>query len=108
MSEVEGGDGLWKDPYLPWSGDFAYERVGERLRQAGQPGIGPASTAREINDALYDLMLAGGDDRARDRRAWDDLHYLDRRLLLDFFMYQGPICPAPGEDDVGPGPVRER
>ena len=77
---------LIKDPHLSWPREFPYERLSESLRQVGHPGVEPTSSAAQINDALFDLMAAGRTSAA-DRLAWDELRFLDRRLLVDFFMY---------------------
>jgi len=86
---------LIKDPHLSWPSEFPYERLSESLRQIGHPGIDPNSSAKQINDALFDLMAAGKPS-TEDRLAWDELRYLDRRLLADFFMYSLDIA----DDDL--------
>lgn len=77
---------LIKDPYLPWHGKFPYEQLDVKLKQLGHPGISPRSTAKEVNDILFDLM-AGGYVTAEDRLAWDALRNLPMRLAVDFFMF---------------------
>jgi hypothetical protein len=77
---------LLKDPNLPWPGEFPYESLNRRLREAGHPGLNTSSTAKEIKDALFDLM-AVGIVSAEARLAWDELRLPERRLVLDFFMY---------------------
>ncbi len=86
---------LLKDPDLPWPGDFPYERLDRTLREAGYPGLGPSATGQRIKDALFDLM-AKGSVSSEDRLAWDELRLVERRLLLDFFMYTF----EPAEEDV--------
>ncbi len=73
---------LFADPHLPWRGGFPYQRLTERLQQRGKPGLGPSSSAREVQDALFDLMSR------KDREILDEIRYLDRRLVVDFFMYR--------------------
>lgn len=80
---------LIKDPHLPWHGEFPYDRLNAALARAGRPPLGPDSTAREIRDAYFDLMAAGR-PAGKDRAAWDDLRLLERRLLVDFFLYEVP------------------
>lgn len=77
---------LFKDPRLPWEGDFPYERLNRKLREAGHAGLGPSSTGQEVKDSLFDLM-EGGRVSPDDRLAWDELRIPERRLALDFFMY---------------------
>lgn len=77
---------LLKDPALPWPGEFPYESLNRRLREAGHPGLDASSTAREVKDALFDLMALRSVG-AEARLAWDELRLPERRLVLDFFMY---------------------
>lgn len=77
---------LFKDPHLPWQAEFPYQRLNQRLREAGHPGLNPSSTAKEIKDALFDLMAVGAVSPEA-RLAWDELRLPERRLVLDFFMY---------------------
>lgn len=79
---------LWiDDPDFPWPNGYPYGRLSERLRAAGLPEVGPETPARAINDLLFDLM-GGGRIEPAIRTAWEELRHLDRRLLVDFFLYQ--------------------
>lgn len=82
-----GGRFLFKDPQLPWQGDFPYERLNRSLQEVGHPGVSPASTSAEVKDALFDLM-AKGPAGPEARLAWDELRHPERRLVLDFLMYE--------------------
>jgi hypothetical protein len=84
-----------KDPDLPWDGVFPYDQLRRRLREAGAPPIGPASTAQAVRDCLFDLMQAGPVDQL-DRAAWDELRQTHRRLVADFFLY---CLPEPDWDE---------
>lgn len=80
---------LLKDPHLPWPGVFPYDRLNAALARMGRPVLGTDATSRQVHDAFFDLMAAGrpaGEDRA----AWDDLRLAERRLLVDFFLYEVP------------------
>ncbi len=85
MPEQDRGPCLVKDPHLPWDGAFPYDHLDARLRQVGRPGLGPSATAHEIKDVFFHLMAGATPE---DRRAWDELRRLDRRLVLDFFLYR--------------------
>jgi hypothetical protein len=78
---------LFPDPDLQWPSGSPYHWLETRLKEIGKPVIGPSSSVREINDALFDLM-AGGPPVREDREAWDRLRRVDLRLALDFCMYQ--------------------
>ncbi len=78
---------LLNDPEMPWDAGCPYEYLNARLQAAGHPGIGPESSAKDIKDALFDLMATGRPSQ-QDRVAWDELRLLDRRLLVDFFLYR--------------------
>jgi len=97
---------LIKDPYLSWWGDFPYDRLNAALARLGRPILGPSSTAKEVHDAYFDLMAAGP-PAGEDRVAWDELRLLERRLLVDFFLYE---VPALADDALDPsaGPCRCR
>lgn len=71
---------MLKDPLTQWNGSFPYDVL------AGI-GITPASTMREILDTSFDLMAAG-QMTPEVRRAWDELRIADRRMVVDFFLYQ--------------------
>lgn len=79
---------LLKDPCLPWTGDFPYTRLAERLRSCGCRPVTPSSSGTEIKAAFFDLMEELPD--ASDRRAWDELRLVERRLIVDFFLYPMP------------------
>jgi hypothetical protein len=81
-----------KDPHLPWDGPFPYEYLAARLNALGCAPIDAGSSADIIKDVLFDLM-AGNPDREEARMlraAWDELRQPQRRLLVDFFMYEIP------------------
>jgi hypothetical protein len=78
---------LFKDPRLPWPGDFPYERLDRSLQEVGHPGVSPDSTGTEVKDALFDLMAKGAASPEA-RLAWDELRHSERRLVLDFLMYE--------------------
>lgn len=73
---------LFADPHLPWRGGSPYERISRRLQRHGHPGLDPSSTAREVQDALFEVMTR------EDREILDEIRYLDRRVAIDFLMYR--------------------
>lgn len=81
----------FKDPDLPWRGTFPYDRLNAALARTDGPTLGPASTGREVYDAFFHLMR-GGPGR-EERAAWDELRRLERRLVVDFFLYEVPPLP---------------
>jgi hypothetical protein len=89
---------LIKDRHLPWPSSFPYERLNARLQAVGHFGVGPGSTSREIQDALFDLMGSGGSTQ-EDRQAWDELRLTARRLLVDFLLYRAH---EPDDEFFGP------
>lgn len=70
---------MFKDPAARWEGEYPYDAL-------APVGVTPASTAREILDASYELM-ARCLMTSSVRRAWDELRAPDRRLVVDFFLY---------------------
>jgi hypothetical protein len=87
---------LVRDPFLPWDGAFPYDRLNAILREAGHPGLGPDSTVKAVNDALFDLQMAGAEGYDE---AWNELSSLDRRLFLDFCHY--PLSETDQADAAG-------
>lgn len=71
---------MLKDPSTIWEGPFPYDAL------VGV-GITPESTMPEILDASFDLM-ANGQMTPEVRLVWDDLRIADRRMIVDFFLYQ--------------------
>ena len=71
---------MLKDPLTKWDGLFPYDAL------AGV-GITPESSMREVMDASFDLM-AQGLMTPEMRQAWDELRFTQRRLFVDFFLYQ--------------------
>lgn len=93
---------LLEDPLFPWQGANPYEQLSERLKKVNHSGVTPSSTAKEINEVLFDLMAAGF-VTAEDRLVWDELRHSGQRLLIDFFMYPLPA----GDDSAWDVPMRE-
>lgn len=83
---------LFKDPRLPWPGDFPYDRLAAALERSNAPSVGPQSSGREIYDAFFHLMSDGSASR-EERAAWDALRVHERRLVLDYFLYDVPPLP---------------
>lgn len=71
---------MLKDPLTTWNGLFPYDAL-------APIGVTPASSMRDIMDASFDLM-AQGLMTPEVRQAWDELRFTQRRLLVDFFLYQ--------------------
>jgi hypothetical protein len=69
-----------KDPLTTWDGLFPYDAL-------ASVGITPASSMKEILDASFDLM-AQGLMTSEVRQAWDQLRFPEKRLFVDFFLYQ--------------------
>jgi hypothetical protein len=60
-------------------------------------GISPSSSMKEIRDASF-LVMEQGRWSPEVRRAWDELRTVERRLVVDFLLYEldvGPDQPAP-------------
>lgn len=68
-----------KDPLLNWNGSFPYDVL-------SVVGIDPDSTMQQVNDASFDLMAGGMSQE--ERAAWNELRLIDKRLVVDFFLYQ--------------------
>lgn len=49
-------------------------------------GIGPSSSMKEILDASF-LLMEQGRWSPEVRRAWDELRTIERRLAVDFLLY---------------------
>jgi hypothetical protein len=81
---------LLDDPHLPRERPSPYRQLSDRLAEVGQPPVGPNATGEVVNDLLFELMQAGGVS-ALDRAAWDELRQVERRLVVDFLMYEVPI-----------------
>ena len=71
---------MLKDPLTKWNGHFPYDAL-------AAVGITPASSMAEILDASFELMMQGLMSAAV-RQAWDELRSTERRLFVDFFLYQ--------------------
>ncbi len=69
-----------KDPLTRWDGLFPYDAL-------APVGITPESSMKEVMDASFELM-AQGLMTPEVRKAWDELRNKQRRLLVDFFLYQ--------------------
>lgn len=79
------------DPFMAWPGAHPYGVLNGRLTLSSYR-LDPQSSAQEVNNAAFDLMM-GGALSYEERLAWDELRDPERRFLVDFFMY----C-VPGED----------
>ena len=71
---------MTRDPLTTWAGVFPYDAL-------APAGITPNSTMKQVKDALFDLMTQGPVSHEA-RAAWDELRITQRRLLVDFFLYQ--------------------
>lgn len=69
-----------KDPLTKWDGLFPYDAL-------NAVGITPASSMKEIMDASFELMVQGL-MTPEIRQAWDQLRFPEKRLFVDFFLYQ--------------------
>ena len=85
---------LFRDLHMPWPGEFPYDLLNRRLRTSGFEEVGPESSAKAIGDAFFDLMTVGRPSQ-EERLAWDHLRLQEKRLLVDFFLYQ---VESSGED----------
>lgn len=71
---------MLKDPLTQWDeGKFPYDALKEA-------GITADSGMKEVLDASFRIMEKGLWDPEM-RAAWDQLRKVERRLLVDFFMY---------------------
>jgi hypothetical protein len=68
-----------KDPLTVWDGQFPYDAL-------APAGITPGSTREEVEDASFTLMAEGLMNPAT-QKAWHELRDLQRRLLVDFLLY---------------------
>lgn len=71
---------MLKDPLTKWNGLFPYDAL-------APVGITPNSSIKEVTDASFELM-AQGLMTPEVRAAWDELRIKQRRLIVDFFLYQ--------------------
>ena len=71
---------MLKDPLTKWDGLFPYDAL-------APVGITPNSSMQEVKDASFELM-AQGLMSPEVRAAWDELRIKEKRLLVDFFLYQ--------------------
>ena len=71
---------MLKDPLTDWDGTFPYDAL-------ACVGITPDSTMKQVIDASFELM-AQNRMTPEVRAAWDHLRIKDKRLLVDFFLYQ--------------------
>lgn len=71
---------MLKDPLTDWDGIFPYDAL-------ACVGITPYSTMKEVIDASFELM-AQNRMTPEVRAAWDHLRIKQKRLLVDFFLYQ--------------------
>jgi len=69
-----------RDPLAKEPADFPYETL-------ARVGITPQSTLLEVREASFELMAKGGMS-ADERRAWEVLRKLRRRLQVDFLIYR--------------------
>jgi hypothetical protein len=69
-----------KDPLTKWDGLFPYDAL-------APVGITPNSSMREVMDASFELMVQGL-MTPEIRAAWDELRIKQKRLFVDFFLYQ--------------------
>jgi hypothetical protein len=70
-----------KDPFTRWpDGVFPYDAL-------ASVDVTPQSSLREVRDASFELM-ARGLMTPEVRAAWDSLRDCQRRLFVDFFLYQ--------------------
>ncbi|MGH4023066.1 MAG: hypothetical protein ACRDRV_00605 [Pseudonocardiaceae bacterium] len=77
-----------KDPLTIWETPFPYDVL-------APAGVTPEFSHSAIkNDVAFELMTQGLMD-ARTQRAWDELHSIPQRLLVDLMLYQ--VDPA---DDI--------
>lgn len=68
-----------QDPLLDWDGVFPYDAL-------AAVGVTPQSTMQQIRDVSFDLMARGMS--VEERAAWDQLRLVEKRLVVDFFLYQ--------------------
>lgn len=78
---------MLKDPALRWPGRFPYDALAE-------VGITPASSQKEVLDASFELMARGAMSSEL-RTAWDELRIVERRLVVDFLLYDVDLVGAP-------------
>lgn len=74
---------MLKDPQANGDGGFPYDLLAEA-------GIGPSSSMKEILDASF-LLMEQGRWSPEVRRAWDELRTIERRLEVDFLLYDVDI-----------------
>ncbi len=74
---------MLKDPQAGRDGDFPYDLLAEA-------GVGPSSSMKEILDASYLLMERRWSPEVRG--AWDELRTVERRLAVDFLLYDVDIA----------------
>lgn len=70
---------MHKDPLSRWPEPHPYDLLAE-------VGVTPTSSHREVLDVSFVLMERGALPPAV-RAAWDELRNLERRLAIDFFLY---------------------
>jgi hypothetical protein len=88
MTTTSGRPLLVADPWLPWPRPFAYTYLNERLRQVNEPEIHSESTGDQIQDDVGFALMGAAEFTQQDQQALDDLGQVERRLLLEFFMYR--------------------
>lgn len=67
------------DPQAGRDGRFPYDLLAEA-------GVGPGSSMEEIRDASF-LLMEQGRWSPEVRGAWDELRMVERRLAVDFLLY---------------------
>lgn len=77
-----------KDPFTVWNGAFPYDVL-------APVGVTPALSHSALQEAAFDLM-AQGLMNPETQRAWDELHRIPRRLMIDLLLYD--VDPADDTD----------
>ena len=108
MSASHAEDRLVALPGMPWDGPFPYDVLSAaRIRAGGEP-LHPGADASEINDLLFDLMVAGKPDPVI-HEAWNELRVYDRRVAVDFFLFSvGSTHLDPDDDQLWCATIVER
>jgi len=78
-----------KDAAITWNNGFPYDVLAEA-------DITPASSMKTIRDALFRIPK---ERRAAARQAIRQVDEISKRLVVDFFLYQGTVRPQ--EDQNG-------
>jgi hypothetical protein len=68
-----------KDPLLRWDGPFPYDAL-------APVGVTPVTSQAEVRNASFEL-LAQGLMSPETNRAWEELRLVQRRVFVDFLLY---------------------